>query len=70
MPLTITPGNSTVTLSWPIYPAGFLLESTSSLVPPAIWNTVNVAPVLSDNLNLVTINTSGSNKFFRLRRQP
>jgi hypothetical protein len=70
MPLTITPGNSTVTLSWPIYPAGFLLESTSSLVPPAIWNTVNVAPVLSNNLNLVTINTSGSNQFFRLRRQP
>jgi hypothetical protein len=56
------------TLSWPIYPAGFTLEAAPDLAAPG-WSPVTVAPVVSNGLNHVTIDTTtNAARFFRLRR--
>jgi hypothetical protein len=68
MPLNIVRSNNTAVLTWPIYPTGFVLESTSSLNPPISWNTVNVSPTLLNNSNRVVVTSSSGNQFFRLRR--
>ncbi|MDB6066173.1 MAG: Fibronectin type domain protein [Pedosphaera sp.] len=69
LPLTITPsGNNTATLTWPIYPAGFILESTPNLVTPISWSPVNTTPIIINNQNTVVIDTTPANRFYRVRR--
>jgi hypothetical protein len=65
--LGITNAGSNTLLTWPIYPAGFVLESTPSLNPPATWTTVNLTPLVTNNQNRVLINPRSGNQFFRLR---
>jgi hypothetical protein len=67
MPLHITPTGTNVVLTWPIYPTGFILESTASL-SPANWSTNLPAPVVNNGTNQVTVSTANSATFFRLRR--
>jgi hypothetical protein len=69
LPLSITPVQTNVALSWPVYPAGFLVESTTNLISPSFWNTNNIPPpVLTNNQNYILINATNANQFFRLRR--
>lgn len=68
--LAIAQTNNNAVISWPITPAGFQLQSTTNLTPPAIWSAVS-APVTVDtnaDLNVVSIPLSGGNQFFRLQR--
>jgi hypothetical protein len=68
--LGISVPNTNAVISWPIYPAGFHLESTTNLSPPVFWVT-NTAPVSVDTntgQNIVLLPTAGTNQFFRLRR--
>jgi hypothetical protein len=67
MPLHITPTGTNVVLTWPIYPTGFILESTASL-SPANWSTNLPAPLVNNGTNQVTVSTANSATFFRLRR--
>lgn len=70
--LTIAETNNNAVISWPITPAGFELESTTNLTPPAVWSAVS-APVTVDtnaSLNVVSIPLTGGNQFFRLQRPP
>jgi hypothetical protein len=68
IPLTIAKSGTDAVLTWPVYPAGFVLESTASLDPPGIWSTVNVNPVITNSQNHVVLNDASGNQFFRLRR--
>jgi len=69
LPLSLSrAGGNQVVLSWPLYPAGFVLEATSSLTPPVTWSPVNPAPVVTSNQNQVTVNAASSGQFFRLNR--
>ena len=68
MPLGIAKAGTNAALTWPVYPAGFVLESTASLNPPVTWSTVKVTPVLTNNQNRVEVNDASGNQFFRLRR--
>ena len=62
--LTIARSGSTVTISWPVNVAGYVLESVES-VPSDVWN-----PVSGVVNNSVTLNAPADpQKFFRLRKQ-
>jgi hypothetical protein len=68
MPLGIAKAGTNAALTWPVYPAGFVLESTANLNPPATWSTVNITPVITNGQNRVNVNDASGNQFFRLRR--
>jgi hypothetical protein len=66
--LTLARSGSNIVLAWPVYPAGFALESTPALTSPITWTTVGTTPVIANNQNSVTIDSSSGNQFFRLSR--
>jgi hypothetical protein len=68
MPLNISQSGTNTTLSWPIYPTGFILESTTNLASPIFWSTNNPAPVVTNNQNLVVLNATNGVQFFQLYR--
>ena len=54
-------------LTWPAYPAGFLVETTTNLAAPA-WSTNNLpAAALTNRLNLLQLPMTNALQFFRLR---
>jgi hypothetical protein len=67
MSLDIAGSGSNAVITWPIYPAGFVLESTT-LQSPVTWSTNTPAPVVTNNQNQVIVNSASGNLFFRLRR--
>ena len=69
--LTITPSGGYVIFTWPTNVAGFdytgyTLESSTNLVPPAVWTAVSPGPVVIDGQNAVTNLISGTQQFYRL----
>jgi hypothetical protein len=59
--------NNTYTLAWPIAgSSGFVLESSPGLSPP-VWTAVTNIPVQINGQNVLTLQTSGSASFYRLR---
>ena len=66
--LNIAPSDTNVVLTWPIYPDGFILESTTNLSSPVVWSTNNPAPSLTNSQNRVAAGNADGNQFFRLRR--
>jgi hypothetical protein len=67
-PLTATKSGTNVALSWPVYPAGFVVESTTNLSPPQNWSTNGIpAPAITNNQNYTLLNATDANQFFRLR---
>lgn len=68
MPLDIARSGTNVVLQWPLYPAGFVLESATNLNPPVSWNTNGPAPVVTNNQNSVVVGVTNTSQFFRLRR--
>jgi uncharacterized repeat protein (TIGR03803 family) len=71
--LTITLSGTHVILSWPTNVAGFdytgyVLQSASNLVSPAVWSTNFPAPVVIAGRNTVTNEITGTQQFYRLIR--
>jgi hypothetical protein len=68
MPLSIAQSGTNTALAWPVYPDGFLVESTTNL-SPANWSTNNIpSPVVTNNQNYILLNATNTDQFFRLRR--
>ncbi len=68
-PLQIAQVETNAALSWPVYPAGFTLESTTNLASPAVWTTNNIPPqVVTNSQNYILLNATNPAQFFRLRR--
>jgi hypothetical protein len=65
--LAIARSGSSVVVSWPASPAGFVLQSTASL-SPIDWQPVNSASILSNAMNTVVLPSSSAMQFFRLSR--
>ena len=59
--------NQTV-LSWPLFPAGFQLQTTSTLNPGATWTNSASAEIISGTNNFSTNNLGSPVGFFRLAR--
>jgi hypothetical protein len=66
--LNIAPSDANAVLTWPVYPAGFVLESTTNLNSPVAWSTNNLVPAVTNNQNQVVWGASSGNQFFRLWR--
>jgi len=69
--LTVTPSGTNIILSWPTNVAGFdytgyTLQSTTNLVPPAVWSTNSPAPVVVAGRSTVTNPIAGGQHFYRL----
>ncbi len=65
--LQIAQAGTKATVSWPTYPAGFLVEAATNLAAPT-WNT-NALPasVFTNSLNNLMMNATNAVRFFRLR---
>jgi len=63
--LRLTPTNKTYQASWPLYPVGYALQQSSSLVKPN-WTTVNNPLTTNGLLLTTTISPPKGNAFFRL----
>jgi hypothetical protein len=46
--------------------AGYTLQSTTNLTPPAVWTPVSPQPVTIGNQNIAISPISGSQQFYRL----
>jgi hypothetical protein len=66
--LSIVQTHSQAILSWPAYPAGFVVESTTNLNSPIVWSTNNSASVVTNNQNVILLSTANATQFFRLHR--
>jgi hypothetical protein len=65
--LTIANSGTNVALTWPVYPAGFLVEAETDLLA-GVWSTNNLAaPVFTNGLNNLPLNATNTAQFFRLR---
>jgi hypothetical protein len=68
-PITVAPAGSLFELTWPSLPPGFVLESSSSLSPDAIWTLETNAPsVVTNGFNKVNVEIEPASRFFRLIR--
>jgi YD repeat-containing protein len=56
-----------ITLSWPAFPDGFILETTTQLGPGAQWQAVNTLAVVTGDQKIVTV-AFVPNSFYRLRK--
>jgi hypothetical protein len=67
-PLAMTPSGSTLYMTWPVDPTGFVLETSPDLSPGS-WAPVSTQPVkiLGDQYYLQPITMTGTNAFYRLR---
>jgi Subtilase family len=65
--LSLTPSGTNVAVSWPVYPAGFVLESATDLASP-VWNTNEATPIITNGQNVVWLNATNGAQFFRLQR--
>src|SRR6185369_12725782 len=68
--LTVSQTNTNVVLSWPIAPAGFHVQSTTNITPPATWSDVNTLVTVDTNTsqNVTVVPMTDGNQFFRLQR--
>jgi hypothetical protein len=68
MSLRVAPSGTNVVLTWPVYPDGFVVQTTSSLTPPVVWSTLNATSLVTNNQNQVTLGAGNTSQFFRLQR--
>jgi hypothetical protein len=68
--LKITFTGTNVKLTWPAYPAGFRVETTTNL-SSSVWTT-NQLPTstFTNGQNVISLNATNSAQFFRLIQQP
>jgi type 1 glutamine amidotransferase len=68
--ITLTPAGPPFELAWPALPGAFVLESSSSLSPQAIWSLETSAPlVVSNGFNKVNVEVESGSRFFRVIRR-
>jgi hypothetical protein len=71
LPVTVTTIPGGIHVMWPVYPAGFVLESNLNPAVSSSWSSNLVAtPFVTNNLNSVIVGPSTAPVFFRLVRVP
>jgi uncharacterized repeat protein (TIGR01451 family) len=69
--LTVSRAGTNVTLAWPTDVGNYNLETTTDLMPPAVWTPVtNPPPAIVGGQNTITIPIGSGSEFFRLRATP
>jgi hypothetical protein len=65
--LAITTSGVNTAITWPLYPAGFLVETSTNLGSRA-WSTNNLpSATIANGQNYLLLNTTNTAQFFRLR---
>lgn len=65
--MAISQSGSSLNISWPAYPAGFILKATTNLDSPVIWNTNNLPfPDYADGQETLSLNATNPAQFFEL----
>jgi hypothetical protein len=63
----IATSGTNIALTWPVFPAGFTIESTGDLASPS-WSTNNLpASIIANGQNCLLLNATNAAQFFRLR---
>jgi hypothetical protein len=66
--LTIAKSGTNAALTWPVYPAGFTVETATNLVSPN-WTTNSLSSsVVTNSRNSLFLNATNGQQFFRLRQ--
>jgi hypothetical protein len=66
--LSLARSGTNATLAWPVYPAGFSVQTATNLISPD-WNTNGLPmPVITNTLNRLLLNATNAQQFFRLRQ--
>ena len=66
--LSASKSGTNISISWPVYPDGFVLQTATNLASPVTWSTNNPAPAVTSNQNVVLLNATNPARFFRLWR--
>jgi len=66
--LSVAKSGGNISISWPVYPDGFVLQTATNLVPPVAWSANIPAPVVTNNQNVVLLGATNPAQFFRLQR--
>jgi hypothetical protein len=64
--LGISGSGTNSNLTWPLYPAGFLVQTTTNLTSGTWTNLDLTALVFTNNMNSLPLNPANANQFFRL----
>ena len=65
--LNLTRASTNAVLTWPVYPAGFVVEATTNLAAPT-WSTNNLSATLTGSTNILSVPMTNAAQFFRLRQ--
>jgi arabinan endo-1,5-alpha-L-arabinosidase len=68
MSLNVSLSGLNLTLSWPAYGVGFVLETSPSLGADAVWSPLPQIPVLNNDAWAITLPATETAAFYRLRR--
>jgi hypothetical protein len=66
--LAVSQSRGQVTISWPASAIGYSLEFKTNIAPIAIWNPVGQTPVTSGRTLSVSVPTTETQQFFRLKK--
>ena len=65
--LSLEKSGANIALTWPVYPAGFTVVTTTNLAP-ANWTALTDVPiVITNQQNWLQLDPTNANQFFRLR---
>jgi lysophospholipase L1-like esterase len=56
-------------LSWPVSPVSFAIESTSNVLPPVNWTQITNATSILGGSNCVYVTSPGNTMYYRLKQQ-
>jgi hypothetical protein len=68
MSLSSTQSGPGLVLRWPVYPAGFVLETAADMTASVLWSANTAVPVVTNNQNSVALSATNGSQYFRLRR--
>lgn len=67
--LTLAKAGTNLNLTWPYYPAGFVVEANTNLLSSGSWSTNQLLAVMFTNgQNTLVLQPTNATKFFRLRQ--
>jgi Subtilase family len=66
-PIAISQSGPNLDLSWPVYPAGFVLVAATNLDSPVVWSTNSLPyPNYTNGLETVSLTATNATQFFEL----
>jgi hypothetical protein len=67
LPLSAVESGTNIVIQWPAYPTGFIIQTTTNLAPPVVWNSLsNLVATVTNGQNYVVLNATNRSQFFRL----